>query len=165
VAADIHHAYDSDLDLIYVCNNREYEIQVKNMDGSTRMVIHKPFQKKSLNEGDKENILQVIAPRIPVQAKNKAIEQLPDTLNAIAGISILPKGHLAVKRITGLGSIEIDILDSSGHCIYIIIPSEEIPDLRDVIFFEDTIGVITDLEDRNIFVEYRVKNLKEIYLF
>jgi hypothetical protein len=163
VAADIHHAFDRDSEIIYVCSNRKYEIHVKNMHGTTRMIIHKLFQKISLNEDDKRNTLDVIAPRIPVQARQKAVEQLPDTLNAISGISILPGGHLAVKRITGLGSIEIDIFDRNGHCIYTVIPSEDIPDLRDVIFFENSAGVITKLEDRNIFVEYRVNNLKEIY--
>jgi hypothetical protein len=105
----------------------------------------------------------VIAPRIPEQAKKKAIEQLPNTLNAISGIEVLPEGHLAVKRITGLDSVEIDIFDKNGHCIYTIILSEDIPDLRDVIFFENTIGVITELEDRNVFMEYKVKNLPSIF--
>jgi hypothetical protein len=163
VAADIHHAHDRDSGIIYVCNNREYEIQLKNMDGTTSMVLHKPYKNIILSDNQKETILQVIAPRIPEQAKKKAIEQLPNTLNAISGIEVLPEGHLAVKRITGLDSVEIDIFDKNGHCIYTIILSEDIPDLRDVIFFENTIGVITELEDRNVFMEYKVKNLPSIF--
>jgi len=39
----------------------------------------------------------------------------------------------------------------------------EIPDLRDMIIFENTIGIFTELEEKNIFVEYRVKNMKGIF--
>lgn len=163
VAADIHHAYDPNSGVIYVCNNREYKIQSKNTDGTTRMVIHKAHKKIILDEDKKENILQLIAPQIPMQSKKQAKEQLPSTLNAILGIAVLPEGHLAVKRITGLESAEIDVFDEDGHFIYTILPSAEIPDLRDVIIFENSIGIITELEEMNIFVEYRVKNMKGIF--
>lgn len=105
----------------------------------------------------------MIAPRIPMEAKQQAKEQLPDTLNAILGIALLPNGHLAVKRIIGLESVEIDVFDRDGHLIYTILPSAEIPDLRNVIVFEDTIGIFIELEEKNIFVEYRVNNLKGIF--
>lgn len=163
VAADIHHAYDPDSGTIYVCNNREYTIHLKNMDRSTRMVVHKSYEPILLDEDKKENILQLIAPRIPVEAKQQAKEQLPDTLNAIFGIAVLPNGHLAVKRITGLESAEIDVFDRDGHFIFTILPSAEISDLRDVIIFDNTIGIIIELEEKNIFVEYRVKNMKGIF--
>ncbi len=163
VAADIHHAYDSRSGVIYVCNNREYEIQLKNMDGNTRMVIHKAHKNLILDEDKKESILQSIAPRIPQEARRQAKEQLPGALNAIFGISALPEGHLAVKRIIGLESVEIDVFDRRGHFIYTILPSEEIPDLRGLIVFEDGTGIINELEEKNVFVEYRVKNMKGIF--
>ena len=163
VAADTQHAYDNTSGVVYVCNNREYKIQLKNIDGTTWMVIHRAHRKIILDNDKKESILQSIAPRIPIEAKKQAKEQLPDTLNAISGISVLPQGHLAVKRITGLESVEIDVFDRKGHFIYTILPSVEIPDLRDVIIFENSIGIIAELEEKNIFVEYRVKNMKGIF--
>lgn len=163
VAADIHHAYDRNSGIIYVCNNREFQIHSKYIDGSSQMVIHKDCEKIILDEEKKESILQMIAPRIPMEAKQQAKEQLPDTLNSILGIAVLPDGHLAVKRITGLESVEIDVFDRDGHCIYTILPSTEIPDLRDLIIFKDTIGVLTELEEKNIFIEYKVKNMKGIF--
>ena len=75
------------------------------------MVIHKAHRKIELDEDMKENLIQLIAPRIPVEAKQQVKEQLPKTLNAILGITVLPGGHLAVKRITGLESVEIDVFD------------------------------------------------------
>lgn len=163
VAADIHHVYDPNSGVIYICNNREYKIQAKNIDGITRMIIHKAHKNILLDEDKKESILQLIAARIPMEAKQQAKKQLPNSLNAILGIAVLPGGHLAVKRITGLESIEIDVFDRNGHFIYSILPSAEIPDLRDVVIFENTIGIITELEEKNIFVEYRVKNMRELF--
>jgi hypothetical protein len=163
VAADIHHAYDRTSGTVFVCNNSEYEIHAKNFDGTTRMVIHKAHEKIDLDETTKDNILQLIAPRIPVEAKQRAKEQLPDTLNVIWGMAVLPDGYLAIKRITGLESVEIDVFNREGHLLCTILPSAEIPDLKKVIMFENTIGAISELEEKNIYVEYSVKNMRGIF--
>lgn len=163
VAADIHHAYDRDSGTVFVCNNREYEITAKNLDGTTRLVIHKANEKINLDEATKDNILQLVAPRIPPEAKHLAREQLPDTLNALWGMEAVPGGYLAVKRITGLESAEIDLFDGKGRLLYTILPSPEIPDLRGVTIFRNSIGVISELAEKNIYVEYKVKNIKGIF--
>ncbi len=162
VAADIHHAYDRDSGIVYVCNNREYEIQAKNPDGTTRMVIHKIHKKMGLDEATKESLLRLIAPRIPQEVMKAAKEQLPDTLNAIWGMEVLPSGHLAIMRIADLESVEIDLFDREGRLLYTILPSGEIPDLKAVTFFKNTMGVIFEEEEKSIYVEYKVKNLKGI---
>ncbi len=163
VAADIHHAYDPSSGVIYVCNNREYEIQLKNTDGTTRIVIHKAHKKIFLGEDGKDRLLQSMAPRLPVEAKQRAKEQLLDTMNAIFGIAVLPAGHLAVKRITGLESVEIDVFDRNGFFITTILPSVEVPDLRRLIILGNTIGMINELEEKSLFTEYRVNNMKGIF--
>jgi 6-bladed beta-propeller len=162
IAADIHHAYDRDSGTIFVCNNREYEIVAKNFDGTNKLVIHKDYEKIGLDQAAKENILQMIAPRIPPEAKQSAIEQLPPALNAIWGMTVIPGGYLAVKRITGLESVEIDLFDKEGRLLYTILPSAEIPDLRAVTIFGNTIGVVSELAEKDIFVEYKVKNIRGI---
>jgi hypothetical protein len=163
IAADIHHAYDRNSGTVYVCNNREYEIQAKNPDGTTRMVIHKTQEKMALDDQAKDNILQLIAPRIPPEARQSAKEQLPPTLNAIWGMAVIPSGNLAVRRITGLESVEIDVFDKEGRLLLTILPSTDIPNLRNVSIFKGTIGIIFEEEEKNIYVEYRVKNLEEIF--
>lgn len=163
VAADIHHAVGRRSGTVYVCNNREYEIQAKNPDGATRLVIHKTHKKLDLDETAKERILDEIAPRLPLEARQRAKEQIPDTLNAIWGISVLPNGHLAVTSIKGLDSVEIDLFDREGRLLYSILPSAEIPDLRNVTIYEKTIGVIFEGEDKNVYVEYRVKNIRGMF--
>jgi hypothetical protein len=158
IAADIHHTYDRESGTIFVCSNREYVITAKNADGTTRMVIHNAYEKIGLDEAAKDNILQLIAPRLPPEARLSAKEQLPAALNAIWGMTVLPNGHLAAKRITGLESVEIDLFDREGRLISTILPSPEIPDLRDVTMFESTIGVISELNGRLAYREFRVRN-------
>jgi 6-bladed beta-propeller len=163
VAHDIHHARERSSGIVFVCNNMEYEIHSKNPDGTTLMVIHAAHKKLALDEPAKEKILQLIAPRIPPEARRQSMERLPDSLNVIWGMEIIPSGHLAVWRITGLESVELDLFDREGRLQYTILPSKEIPDLRDVIFYEQTIGVISELEDNVLYREYRVKNLKALF--
>ena len=162
VAADIHHAYDRESKTVFVCNNREYEITAKKLDGTARMVIHKAHRKIELDQSAKDQILQMIAPRIPPEARPPALEQLPAELHAIWSLAVLPGGHLAVTRITGLDSVEIDLFDREGRLLYTILPSPEIPDLRNVTIFKNTVGVIFDEETRTIYGEYRMKNLEGI---
>lgn len=163
VAADIHHAYDRESKAVFACNNRGYEISVKNTDGTTRLVIHNVHQKINLDEAAKERVLGLIAPRLRQEAIKPAGEQLPGELNAIWGIEALRGGVLAVKRITGIESAEIDLFDKDGRLLYTILPSAAIPDLRETIFFEDTIGFFRESDEGNAFVELRVKNVKEIW--
>ena len=162
ISADIHHAYDRDSGTIFVCNNREYEVVAKNFDGTNKLVIHKDHEKIGLDQAAKENILQMIAPQIPPEAKQSAVEQLPPALNAIWGMTVILGGYLAVKRITGLESVEIDLFDEEGRLLYTILPSAEIPDLRAVKIFGNSIGVVSELAEKNIYVEYKVKNMKGI---
>jgi hypothetical protein len=105
----------------------------------------------------------LIAPRIPLEARQQAKEQLAGELNMIWGMEVLPDGNLAIWRITGLESVEIDLFDREGRLLYTVLPSAEIPDLRGVTFYERTIGIISELEEGNVYVEYRVKNLKGLF--
>jgi hypothetical protein len=163
VAADVHHALDRRSGTVFVCNNREYEIQAKNPDGTARLVIHKTHKKVDLDETAKDSLLDEIAPRLPLEARQRAKEQIPDTLNAIWGMSVLPNGLLAVKSITGLDSVEIDLFDGKGRLLWTIVPSADIPDLRNVTIHEQTIGVISEREDKNVYIEYKVKNIRGMF--
>ena len=163
IAADIHHAVDRRSGTVFVCNNKEYEIEARDPDGTILLVIRKIHQKPDLDDAAKEGILGDIAPQLPPQARQSAKEGIPDTLNAIWGISVLPNGYLAVKRITGLDSVEIDLFDGKGRLLYTILPSAEIPDLKRVTIYGKTVGVISEMEDKNVYFEYRVKNLTGVF--
>jgi hypothetical protein len=163
VAADIHHAVDHRSGTVFVCNNKEYEIEARDPDGTILLVIRKIHQKPDLDDAAKEGILGDIAPTLSPQARQSVKKGIPDTLNAIWGISVLPNGYLAVKRITGLDSVEIDLFDGEGRLLYTILPSAEIPDLKRVTIYGKTVGVISEMEDKNVYFEYRVKNLTGVF--
>lgn len=84
-------------------------------------------------------------------------------MNAIWGMSVLPNGTLAVKRITGLDSVEIDLFDAKGRLVATVLPSAEIPDLRNVMIFGRTVGVISERDDKIVYVEYRIKNIGGLF--
>jgi hypothetical protein len=84
--------------------------------------------------------------------------------------STLKKGCLIFRNflkglccLSDLESVEIDVFGGNGNFIYTILPSAEIPELRDVMMFENTIGIIVESEEKNIYVQYRVKNIKGIF--
>jgi|GEM_PF-1606705 len=163
VAADIHHAYDYESGMIYVCANREYAIHKKNKEGRTLMVIHGVHDPIIPNEKQKEDFLRSVAPRLPPEAMAQAMARLPKTWNAISGIASLRRGHLAVTRFTGPESVEVDIFDRDGRFVYTILPSTEIPDLRKVFWFKDGLGAIAELGGNMAFVEFRIENLPKIF--
>lgn len=158
IATDIHHALDRPSGAVYVCNNKEYKIWAKRPDGTTRLVIHGATEGAALDEAAKERMIDEIAPQLPLEAKQSAKQALSSTMNAIGEISVLSDGTLAVKRFTGLDSVEIDLIDGQGRLIYTVVPSAAIPDLRNVTIFGKTIGLISESGDKNIYVEYRWKN-------
>lgn len=163
IAADIHHAFDRPSGAVYVCNNKEYKIWAKRPDGTTRLVIHRTAEGVALDEAAKDRMLDEIAPQLPLEARQRAKQALSSTMNAIRGISVLSDGTLAVKRFTGLDSVEIDLFDGQGRLLYTVVPSPAVPDLRNVTIFGKTIGLISEAEDKNIYIEYRWKSPRGLF--
>jgi len=162
IAADIHQAYDRHSGVVYVCNNRDYVIQAKNLDGTARLVIHKACRNIALDADTKDGLFQLIAPKLPPEARLKAGEQLPAALNAIFGLAVLPNGNLAVTRITGLESVEIDVFDADGRFLATVLPSASVPDLRSIVIYGETIGVIADQGEKTYYLEFKTAAMKGI---
>lgn len=158
IATDIHHAYDRLSGAVYVCNNKEYKIWSKRPDGTTRLVIHRASEGVVLADAAKDRMLDEIAPQLPLGARQRAKQALSSNMNAIGGISVLSSGTLAVKRFTGLDSVEIDLIDGQGRLLYTFVPSAAVPDLRNITIFGKTIGLISEAEEKNIYIEYRWKS-------
>ena len=100
-------------------------------------------------------MLDEIAPQLPWGARQRAKQAISNTMNAIMGISVLSNGTLAIKRFTGLNSVEIDLINGQGRLIYTVVPSAAIPDLRNATIFGKTIGLISESEEKNVYVEYK----------
>lgn len=163
IATDIHHVLDRPSGAVYVCNNKEYTIWAKRPDGTTRLVIHRTSEGVALDEAAKERMLDEIAPQLPLEARQRAKQALSSTMNAIRGIAVLSNGTLAVKRFTGLDSVEIDLIDGQGRLIYTVVPSAAVPDLRNLTIFGKTIGLISEAGEKNVYIEYRWKSPRGLF--
>jgi len=144
---DIRFVYDQENLKLYVGLNTEYKIYVKNLKGETMYIIERPYKNVKVSMEDKKKLLS--------WAKNDEfgkwmLSVYPDTLVAIKGIKILPKGYLAVNRILGIETVEVDIFDQEGRYVYIMKPPQ---------------GVSLDwVEDGlEVYAEYKIKNLPDIF--
>lgn len=144
---------------IYCGLNWEYEIRVKDYAGKDLLVIERPCERVKIGRKDIEVL-------IPYAAKEERLKWVfsafPDKLNAIKDILPLPKGHLGVFRITGPKKTELDIFDAEGRYLWaVIVP----PDLRtdSLGFFSTGFGTIESDGDFQVYREYRIKNLPEIF--
>jgi len=120
------------------------------------------YQRKALSDADKDEIAAFFRGS-PPQVKKAIKKALPGTFCVIANFQFLPRGHLAVSRYTGVSSIEIDIFDSEGRFIYMVKSSDVVPDLRGLRFFEKGVAKVEDIDDRDVYVAYRITNLPGIF--
>jgi len=77
-------------------------------------------------------------------------------------LKILPNGYLAVYRIVGPRKYEIEVFDKDGVWQYTIKLPEGMT-LNSEDFFSFGFSNIEEKDDFPVYVEYRVKNLPEIF--
>lgn len=158
---DIEYVVDRTKKKIYVAMKTEYKIHVKNQEGQTLYVIEKPYIPVELSSKDKETMLESFIKRQP-DRKAMYINAYPDELLAIKEMKVLPKGYLAVYRISGLKEYMIDIFDDNGNYVYVIEPSES-PPLDRADFYDFGFTTVETVDDYPVYFEYRIKNLPEIF--
>ena len=91
------------------------------------------------------------------------LDAYPDTLVAIRSIATLPNGYLAVFRVSGPQIFEVDVFDQEGKYVYVFkAPSEILPGRTK--FYEFGFSTLETKDDFPVYVEYRVKNLPEIFM-
>jgi len=86
----------------------------------------------------------------------------PDEFCAIRDIKPLPRGYLAVYSIDGVETFSIDVYDPEGRFLYVLNPPQGIS-LEHAKFYDFGLALREEKEDRDVYVEYRVKNLPEIF--
>ena len=90
------------------------------------------------------------------------IDAYPDKLMPIIRLTSMPNGYLAVHRIVGPRKFEINIFDRNGIWQYAL----KLPDgvkLQDEHFYDFGFSNIETRDDYLVYVEYRIKNLPEIF--
>jgi len=131
----ILHAFDYKKEILYCLFNREYMIELKNLTGKTLKIVYRDHEIKIVNSCDKEELIDLLATDMSPRVKAEVEDKLPDVFCVISGIVPLNNGYFAVKRVTGVKSVELDIFDQKGRYIYLITPSEDISDLESLHFF------------------------------
>jgi len=158
---DIPYAVDRNTKKIYVGLKSEYKIYANDTEKNTLYVIERPFTQVALSGKEKETMLEIFI-RFQSDQKQIYLDAYPDHLMAFKDIKVLPKGHLAVYRISGLKQYEIDIFDDKGRYIYKIEPPENIS-LDEAVFYDFGFSTVETVDEFPIYIEYRIKNLPEIF--
>jgi len=150
--------YDDYKRRIYAALNTEYKISVYELDGKTAHVIDREYNHISLTLKEKNEIIMSIFEK-PVDF---IVKGYPDKLCAMRALKLLSRGYTAVYSISGIEKYTIDVYDPEGKFLYVLNPPEGLP-LEDAEYYEYGFGLKEEKEDRDVYVEYRVKNLPEIF--
>ena len=157
---DINFANDQENQKLYGGLNTDYKIYVKNLKGEILYVIEKPYEHVKVNMADKKKILYWDKKD---ESSKWVLSAYPDTLVAIKEIKILPKGYLAVYRVSGVQTYEVDVFDSEGRFVYVMKAPQEVS-LDDVKFYDFGFATRETQEDEFlVYIEYTIKNLPDIF--
>ena len=159
---DIKYAYDQENQKLYFALNTEYKINVKNLKGEILHVIEKPYKHVKVNLEDKKELLSWA---LRDESSKWMLSVYPDTLVAIKDIKTLPKGYIAVYRVSGVKTCEVDVFDQEGRFVYIIKPPQGVS-LETAKFYSFGFATKETQEDELlVYAEYIIKNLPDIFQY
>jgi hypothetical protein len=153
--------------LVYCYYNFDYSLWLMGLDGKVQKVIHKEHKAVEIKDEEIKSILSGFKRMgwpphyLDAYKKNPPEKYLP----FIRKLCLLPNNYFGIIRSINYRTAEIDIFDPEGRFVYILKSNKEIPDLWEVYFFNDGIGVIIHDAERDIYREYKVKNLPRIFLY
>jgi hypothetical protein len=144
---------------IYCGLNTKYLIRVKDLAGKDALIIQREYENIKVKRSEVEKL-------IPWALKGEgmkwALSAYPDRYAAIRDVAALPKGYLAVYRITGSEVFEIDVFNPKGEYIYALVPPAGVK-MEDAQFFAAGFATVEQEGDYTVYREYRIKNLPEIF--
>jgi len=161
---DLVYSLDNTRQLIYISKNSDYAVSIKDIEGKLLRVIHREFTNKLVSEEDRKEIVDRQLFRQRDDVKKLIARNLPSSFCAISNIIPLPRGYFAVHVITGPRDYDIDIFDPEGRYIYRLKFPGDDNNFRTRYYLETgRIGSVESVDDRDIYREYRIKNLAEIF--
>lgn len=163
IAQDILYGIDREHQMIYLCKNMDYIIYLKDFKGKMIRVIHKEYKNKELGEEDRKEIIGQLLSGQPPEIKKMLAANLPKNFCAVINLQPLPRGYLAVYPITSSQLDVIDIFDPEGRYIYRVKYPGGIPFPPLRFYRGGILAVVQTSEERDIYREYRIKNLPEIF--
>jgi hypothetical protein len=152
-------AYDRAANKLYAAVNSEYRIYVKNMKGETLSVIEKAHENAKVSRKDVETMFGNM---VKNDTFKWILDAYPDRLVAMNDIQPLANGWILVRRVSGPKETEIDAFDAEGKYIYVLkLPGGLSPER---VKFHDRGYSTTETKDEfQIYVDYRIKNLPEVF--
>ena len=153
----VYWAYDDFHKRVYTMLNTEYKITSHKLDGESFFVFDKVHTNYSMDEEEREKYIKENFRRWEFY-----LQVYPDEFCAVRAIKPLPRGHLAVYSINGVETFSIDVYDSEGRFLYVLKPPQGLS-LEHAVFYDFGFALREEMEDRDIYVEYRVKNLPDIF--
>jgi hypothetical protein len=144
---------------IYCGVNTKYLVRVKDLAGKDALVIQREYESVKVKRSEVEKM-------IPWALKDEgmkwALSAYPDRYAAIRDVAALPKGYLAVYRISGFEAFEIDVFSPKGEYFYVLVPPAGV-NITDAQFFSFGFATVEQDGDSSVYREYRIKNLPDIF--
>jgi hypothetical protein len=156
---DLRFAYGRETQRIYAAINTEYKILVKNLKGETTAVIEKAHENVKISRKDVGMILGTMVTKDPFKWM---LDAYPDRLVALNDIQPLQNGYLLVRRVSGLKETEIDVFDGEGRYLYALKPPQGMS-FDEAMFHDKGYGTIETKDDFRVYIDYRIKNLPEVF--
>ncbi len=155
----IHYTYCPLNNRVFIALNEEYVVNVYNLEGELSQIIRRPHKRVNVST---EGIELLMGGIIRNESLRWIIDAFPDTLAAIKGLKVLPKGYLAVYRIVGPKIIEMDVFDRDGKLVYILKPPEGIS-VENAHFYDFGLTTVITQEEYPVYYEFKVNNVPEIF--
>lgn len=147
--------------LIYQCLTSEPQLYIKTKNGDLIKTIRRNFKKRIFTKNDKDKVM-AISKRLPGAWKGLLKKNFPEEMTAISEIKLLPKGYFAVSFYKNFDEYEICIFSEAGEFHQII----EFPRglfTMSTKFTKTGFAAIEKSEDRDLYIEYKITNLPEIF--
>ncbi|MCP4149713.1 MAG: 6-bladed beta-propeller [bacterium] len=164
ITPDILHAYSHEQQLIYITFSKKYEISVKDLQGKTRMVIHRDYNMRPMKEEEKKDILGIFR-QWPEVVRARLRGNLPESICIFRFIKALPNGYIGCLRyVPGQEDTQLDIFNKDGIFVYTLQPSAGVSNLIKLAFLGNgKVATIENIDERDIYVEYKIKNHPNLF--
>lgn len=156
----VYWAYDDFNKRVYTMLNTEYKITSHELEGGSFFVFDKVHKNYPLEKDEREKYIKEKFERY--RRVEWFMQAYPKEFCAVRAIKPLPRGHLAVYSIDGVEMFSIDVYDSDGRFLYVLKPPQGVS-LEHATFYDFGFALREEKEDRDIYLEYKVTNLPEIF--
>lgn len=156
---NIYYDYSAYSQNVFIALSLNYEIYVKDLEGKILHVIDRPYENVKVGPQEKEILADWALQR---ESSKWILDAYPDSLVAVKSLKALPRGYLAVYRVSGPKMFEIDVYDAKGRFVYILKVPDEIS-MEEARFYDFGFSTLETRDDFRFYVEYKIRNLPEIF--